>query len=137
MQIRWQLANVRKKEDESIGDYFNKVKCLTDTLVSISKPLLDEEVISYVLVGLDIEYDSLVTSITTRPDELSLNELYAHMVNHEMCLHYNNVAFQALGGSANLASIDNKGGRSNYHGRGCGRIYGGPPCTGGQVEARK
>jgi hypothetical protein len=33
--------------------YFNKVKCLADTLTSIGQPLRPEEFTSYLLAGLD------------------------------------------------------------------------------------
>lgn len=65
MQIRIQLANL-KKSNSSITDYFNRVKNLVDALSSIDIPLRDDEISSYMLVGLGEEYDSLVTSVTTR-----------------------------------------------------------------------
>lgn len=82
MQIQRQLAGMRKKE--SIIEYFNKVKHLTDTLASVGNHLTDKEVIMYMLSGLDNECDSLVTSITTRPYVISSNDLYAHLPSFEM-----------------------------------------------------
>ncbi|KAJ0971876.1 hypothetical protein J5N97_019835 [Dioscorea zingiberensis] len=74
VQIRLQLSTIQKKE-LSVADYFNKVKSLTDTLSAIGQPLQEEEIISYMLAGLASDFDPLVTSVTTRTDPISLNDL--------------------------------------------------------------
>src|SRR6266540_2542598 len=65
MQIRSQLAAV-KKLDSSAVTFFNKVKSLSDILTSIGKPLHPEEFTSYILDGLDEEYDALVEMVLGR-----------------------------------------------------------------------
>jgi acyl carrier protein phosphodiesterase len=40
--------------------------------------------ISYILAGLLAEFDSLMTSITTRIDPMSLEELYDHFLTHDL-----------------------------------------------------
>ena len=59
-----------------MSDYFNKVKGLADTLAAIGQPLPDEEVSAYILAGLDSDFDSLVTLVTTNTNLMSLNDLY-------------------------------------------------------------
>jgi hypothetical protein len=88
MQIRMQLANIQKK-DMSIAEYFRKVKSLADTLAVIGKRLEDDEVISYLLGGLGSEYESLVISLTTRNDVFTINDVYAHMLSHELRIQKN------------------------------------------------
>ncbi|KAJ0975730.1 hypothetical protein J5N97_017695 [Dioscorea zingiberensis] len=110
-----QLANI-KKGDLSITDYFNRVKSLADTLSSIGLPLKDDEVLSYMLVGLGKEYDSLVTSVTTRTEPFSLTELYAHMLNFEMRKEQQQGAFQIT--TNNVIRSNNQGGKDNYRGKG-------------------
>ncbi|KAF0925752.1 hypothetical protein E2562_017309 [Oryza meyeriana var. granulata] len=83
MQIRMQLSMIQKK-DLSIVDYFRKIKRLADTLAAIGKWLEDEELIAYMLRGLGSDYDSLVTSITTRTDAYSISDVYAHMLDYEI-----------------------------------------------------
>lgn len=107
------------------------MKKLADMLASIGQPLREDEVVTRILAELDSEYDSLVTSITTRPDDVSLNELYARLLNHEMRLAYNNSSLQS-NGSANLVLCNNnyQGCRlnsNNNRGHGRGRGRGGPP----------
>jgi hypothetical protein len=48
----------------------------------------DFESVSYLLAGLESKYDPFVTSITTRLDPLSLNELYGHLLAHEMRIEH-------------------------------------------------
>ncbi|KAJ0963639.1 hypothetical protein J5N97_028761 [Dioscorea zingiberensis] len=119
MQIRLELSTTQKKE-LSVLDYFNKMKGLADTLVAIGQPLRDEEVITYILTGLDSDFDPFVTSITTRTDPMSLNDLYVHLLSYEMCMELKNSAFQMSGSSANSVARSNQGGRERGRGRGKG-----------------
>ena len=57
MALCRQLGEV-KKLNSSVTEYYNKVKALADTLASIGQPLRDDEFTSYLLNGLDGEYDS-------------------------------------------------------------------------------
>ena len=57
-----------------------------DTLAAIGQPLQDSEVVSYILGGLDSTYDSLVTSITTQVDPISLEDLFSHLLSHKQCI---------------------------------------------------
>jgi hypothetical protein len=72
MQIRMRLAT--------------RVKNLTDSLAAVGAPLRDDEIMAYLLTGLPEEYDSLVTSATTRAAPMSLSEVYTNLLSFEMCL---------------------------------------------------
>jgi hypothetical protein len=72
MQIRMRLAT--------------RVKNLTDSLAAVGAPLRDDEIMAYLLTGLPGEYDSLVTSATTRAEPMSLSEVYTNLLSFEMCL---------------------------------------------------
>jgi transposase InsO family protein len=151
MQIRYQLSTI-KKGNLSVSDYFQKVKQLTDTLAAIDHPLQDCEIISYLLGGLSTEFDSLVTSVTTRIDPMKLDELYGHMLSHEQRLEHLHSSIEPLGPSANMVmhqkfvrgrgnrngfSISNNrgsmnsGGRSRGRGRGGRGVLGAGPSFGG------
>jgi hypothetical protein len=62
---RYQLAML-KKGALSISDYFQKAKTLAQSLVAIGEPLKNSELVSYILAGLGLDNDSLVTKVTTR-----------------------------------------------------------------------
>ncbi|KAJ0987536.1 hypothetical protein J5N97_005892 [Dioscorea zingiberensis] len=126
-RLRGSAADIGGKKGSKLLHYFRKVKNLADTLCAIGTPLRDDEVISYMLAGLGPEFDSLVTSVTTCVDPMSLSELYAHMLSFELRLEQNNSVYQVP--SANQANRNSY--RTNWKGdRGRGRgnkIPGGSP----------
>jgi len=101
--IRNQLGEV-KKNDLSVTAFFNKVKSLADTLSSIGKPLRDEEFTSFILNGLDDDYDSLVENINGRDTPMPPRDLYARLLNTEQRLAARrSVGVYTEGPSANAA----------------------------------
>ncbi|XP_073358178.1 uncharacterized protein [Aegilops tauschii subsp. strangulata] len=101
--IRNQLGEV-KKNDLSVTAFFNKVKSLADTLSSIGKPLRDEEFTSFILNGLDEDYDSLVENINGRDTPMPPRDLYARLLNTEQRLAARrSVGVYTEGPSANAA----------------------------------
>jgi hypothetical protein len=55
----------------TVAKYVTKMKSLADDLASAGKKLDDEEIASYILAGLDYEYNHVVSSITARIDPIS------------------------------------------------------------------
>nr|XP_051202530.1 uncharacterized protein LOC127316157 [Lolium perenne] len=82
MQLRFQLSRI-KKLDAPMASYFNRVKTLADILAGIGKPLEDEELVSYLLAGLDSDYDALVEVVTARTTPMPLRDLYAQLLTTE------------------------------------------------------
>jgi hypothetical protein len=65
------------------AEYMSKMKSLADEMASTEKKHDDKELCSYILVGLDFEYNSLVSSITARVEPISLGELYSQLLAFE------------------------------------------------------
>lgn len=82
VQIRMDLATI-KKRDLSASDYFLKIKSYASDLAAADAPLRADEVIAYLLAGLGPDYDSFVTSMTTKSEALTLDEVYAHLMSYE------------------------------------------------------
>jgi hypothetical protein len=80
--IRTELAET-KLCDLSITDYFNKMTGLADTLASIGQPLRSEDFTTYILNGLDEDYDNLVENINGRDTPLQPHELYSRLLGRE------------------------------------------------------
>ncbi|KAK1594286.1 hypothetical protein QYE76_027247 [Lolium multiflorum] len=80
--IRTELGET-KLHDSSITDYFNKMAGLADTLASIGQPLRSEDFTTYVLNGLDDDYDNLIENISGRDDPLPHRELYSRLLGRE------------------------------------------------------
>ena len=68
------------------------------------QPLNDFELTSFLHAGLGSKYDPFVTSVTTRVDPLSIEDLYSHLFTHEMRLKHNTIAADSVFPSANLAA---------------------------------
>lgn len=81
VQVRVELATL-KKRDQSAADYFHKIKGYAMELSLVGAPLQDDEVIAYLLNGLGPEYDSFVTSMTTK-DSLTLDDVCSHLMTFE------------------------------------------------------
>lgn len=58
-------------------------------MVAIGKPTDDEDLVSYILSGLNPSYNSFVISYTiaTRDETPSFTDLQEELLNHEMLLH--------------------------------------------------
>jgi hypothetical protein len=79
VHIRVELATV-KKRDLSAADFFRKITGLASELAAADAPLRDEEVLAYLLAGLPDDYDPFVTSITTKSEPLSLDDVFSYLV---------------------------------------------------------
>jgi hypothetical protein len=80
--IRTELGET-KLRDISITDYFNKMTGLANTLASIGQPLRSEDFITYILNGLDEDYDNLVENVNGRDTPLQPRELYSRLLSRE------------------------------------------------------
>jgi len=74
MSLRNEL-NVVKKGSDSIDVYFQKIKQIRDKLATVSNVLDDEDLLYVALDGLPLEYDSFSSTIRTRSDVISVEEL--------------------------------------------------------------
>jgi hypothetical protein len=105
------------------------MKYLTDDMASAGKKHDDEELISYVLAGLDYEYNSLVSSIVARVEPITFGELYSQLLSFETRLQLQGVGGQALS-SSNSATHGRDGFSRGHggHGPGGGFTPGGRGC---------
>lgn len=126
VQIRVELATTNK-HGLSAADYFRKIKNLAIEMAPADAPLRDDEVIAYLLAGLGADYDAFVTSMITKSETLSLDDVYAYLMVFEARQSQHQAAMQLhTGSSVNYAG---RGGSSRSRGRpdrGRGRSRGGP-----------
>jgi hypothetical protein len=114
IQTRAQL-DVAKKKGTPTADYFRHMKTLAGSLAAIGQPLREDEVIAYILPGLGPDYDSLVTTLTVRSEDLTLDEVYAHLLTYE---HHHDLhdSDYGLGGGASTNLSRRGGGHGNPSG---------------------
>jgi len=124
MQVHFQLATL-KKGNSSITDYFHKLKTLSDTLVACCQPLNDFEAVSFLLVGLGSEFDPLVTSVTTRVDPITRDDIYGLLVAHEMRLEQQLANTDISNATAHVTTRNsgNSGQRDRSFNTVCGRGF--------------
>ncbi|CAL5057324.1 unnamed protein product [Urochloa decumbens] len=76
-----QVANVRKKEGQSLISYIGAVNQLAHTLDGVGQTLRDKEIIRVILDHRLSSADcTLLTSIINGDDDITLNDLYADLV---------------------------------------------------------
>ncbi|KAL5559363.1 hypothetical protein UlMin_035574 [Ulmus minor] len=112
MQLRLQLQTT-KKNSISMIEFIMKIKSLCDNLAAIGEPVTDQDQIMNLLVGLGSDYNAVVTSISTRDNQLTLEDVHSLLLTFEHRLEQQNSVDETGIMSANFAQ-NNKytGGRS-------------------------
>jgi hypothetical protein len=82
INTRMALATTQKGSS-TVVEYISKMKTLADDLASTGEKLDGEDFSSYVLAGLDADYNSIVSSIAARVEPISFGKLYSQLIAHE------------------------------------------------------
>jgi histone deacetylase 1/2 len=104
MSTRMALATATKGSS-TVAEFFTKMKGLADEMASAGKKLDDDEVVSYILMGVGEEFESVTSAVANRTDPISLPELQAQLVSHEQRREIRD------GGSHSSVNSAEKGGR--------------------------
>uniref|UniRef100_A0A453B4K2 Retrotransposon gag domain-containing protein n=1 Tax=Aegilops tauschii subsp. strangulata TaxID=200361 RepID=A0A453B4K2_AEGTS len=72
-----------QKGNQSVAAYFASMRGLADELASAGKAIQDDELISYIIHGLDMDYQPLVSALDARITPVSLDELFAMLSNFD------------------------------------------------------
>lgn len=102
MPIHYQLATM-KKGNSTIAGCFHKFTSLANTLATLNLLLNDYDLISFLLTGFGSENNSFGTLVTTRVDHISLEDLYGHLLAHEIRLEQTSSALDLSNACADLA----------------------------------
>lgn len=79
-----------------MAEYYDHMKTLPDEMASVGKKLNDEELSSYMLDGLDIGFNLVVSAIAARVDPLSFDKLYTSLSASSNALIYYRAATPTL-----------------------------------------
>jgi hypothetical protein len=66
-----------------IAKYVGKMKALADDMASAGKKLDDEDLVGYILFGLDNDFDSVISAVVAHVEPINMSDLYGHLVYHE------------------------------------------------------
>jgi hypothetical protein len=97
-----------------------------DELAASSAPLHDDELVAYLLAGLNEDYNLVFTAMVARVDPISPGELYAQLLSFEQHMTLQGLSSPVGSPSTMVASRGrdyNGGGRgtgSSNHNNGCG-----------------
>lgn len=86
--------------------YYTKMVAIKDELAAVEVIIDDGEMASYILNGLDFEYNPFVSSMLGCADSLSLSDLYSHLLFYEMRLE----AYNEAGQYTSWANSSSRGG---------------------------
>ncbi|XP_021321638.1 uncharacterized protein LOC110437500 [Sorghum bicolor] len=111
ISTRMALATASKGAS-SISEFFVKMKALVDEMASAGRKIEDEELVSYILMGLDREYDPVVSAVAARVEPISVGELYTQLTSFEQRMEMKNGG----GGYQSSSNMASRGGRGNYRG---------------------
>ena len=75
---------------------------MSDNLAAAGQPLNDYESTSCLLFGLGTEFDSVVASLSTHGEAMSIEDLYSHLLIHEQRLEHHSSTTEPAFPSANL-----------------------------------
>jgi hypothetical protein len=79
MHLHSKLASTRKG-DMTVAAYSAKMKGYADEMTSAGKRLEDDDVVSYILTGLNADYNPLVDTVNSRSESISLSNLYTQLL---------------------------------------------------------
>ncbi|KAK1599893.1 hypothetical protein QYE76_018728 [Lolium multiflorum] len=120
-QSRTRISNLRvalaktKKENMTTAQFFTKMKGFADELAAAGRPIDEEELVEYLLAGLDESYNPLFAAIGVNgAEDLTVGDLYA-----QVCTYHSRI--ELLGGDTGGGSSVN----SPQRGRGGPRGHGG------------
>ena len=91
--IRAALINAQKG-NQMVAAYFASLRGLADELAAAGKAIQDDELISYIIHGLDVDYQPLVSALDAHVTLVALDELYAMLSNFDQCV----ARFHSTGG---------------------------------------
>nr|AAK53852.1 Putative retroelement [Oryza sativa Japonica Group] len=113
----------------SISEYIAKMRSLGDEMAGAGKPLDDEELIAYIINGLNSDFDATVEGLmaTARIAPLSISHVYSQLLSYENRIRIRQAYLTTSANAANRGGRGgrggNRGGRSSapHGGRGGGR----------------
>ncbi|SPT19729.1 unnamed protein product [Triticum aestivum] len=116
-----------QKGSQSASTYFGQMRALSDELAAAGKPIKDEELLSFIIGGLDMDYQPLISVLDVRVEPLTVDDLFGMVSNFDQRVEmFQGTGAGAFKSSANLAARGRGGSPKGYRkGGGRGGGYGG------------
>jgi hypothetical protein len=75
-------STTAQKGSSTIAEFFSRMKSLADDMV-VARKKLEDEIASYILAHLDMDFNPVVSAMAARVEPLTLRELYIQLVSWE------------------------------------------------------
>jgi hypothetical protein len=111
LHLRNQLVATRKG-DMSIALYFSTMRGYADEMAAAGKSLDDDDAVSYILNGLDADYNSLIEQVNGMTETISPETLYSRLLDNEARVAYQKMQREQYHMVANAAARGGGGGGS-------------------------
>ena len=104
-----------RKGDLSVAEYIRKMKSLADEMASAGKPLDEEEMMSYILAGLDDDYEPVVSNLVGRAEPAPITKIYSQLLSFESRARLRQQASSSSVNGAKRGGKNNGGFNSNFN----------------------
>ncbi|KAL5831806.1 hypothetical protein ACOSQ4_017160 [Xanthoceras sorbifolium] len=110
MHLRSQLQST-KKGSMKINEYIVKMRGLTDALMAAGQVMTERDLVSYILGGLGLEFDPVVVTITSKKEDITLQDTQFLLMSYESRLEMANstATLDLSQAAANVVNKGNKG----------------------------
>jgi hypothetical protein len=107
--LKRQLQTLNQGSSSCLA-FLNEVKSCSDLLAAAGQPVGDDDLISYILGGLNPAYTTFITlfNFTTRTTSMSFEEFQCELLNHEILLNSHQSQQHPLTESGNFALYSQK-----------------------------
>ena len=146
LNLKMDLHNIRKETTDSVNTFLQKIKDARDRLAAIGVQIDNEEILHIFLKGLPHEYHAFSTTIHTRNDATSFEDMHVLLTAEEQSLksfidlskdHSHMAMFVNANNQNNtlFSSQENRGRGRNSFNRGRGRNFNNNSNRGGYNNA--
>jgi hypothetical protein len=125
MQLRSRLPTTLRVE-MNVAAYFSKIskmKGFAYEMVAAKKLLEDEDFITYLLAGLNYDYNSFIENVSVRSDPLTISDVYAQFLAAESKLELQNAQQEQAPVNTTMHGGQTGGNRSDRGGDGGHRWF--------------